>query len=174
MEKIKNNCIYFIIFIIIFSMVASIILLKPLNNLDEIWNYNFAKNMADGLIPYLDFNIVTTPLLPFICAIFLKLFGNELWIMRILACFLISGIFLMIYFIEKKLKINSFFSFLILFFFFFILKDSICIDYNFAILFIVLILIYLELNYNFKNKIFYFSIGLLCGICILLKQSTVV
>ena len=74
MEKIKNNCIYFIIFIIIFSMVASIILLKPLNNLDEIWNYNFAKNMADGLIPYLDFNIVTTPLLPFICAIFLKLF----------------------------------------------------------------------------------------------------
>lgn len=37
------------------------------NNLtiDEIWNYGFSYNIATGLIPYKDFNMVITPLYPF-------------------------------------------------------------------------------------------------------------
>ena len=66
MKQNKNIILNFIIFIIIFFIVASVILTRPLSNLDEIWNYNFARNVADGLIPYKDFNMVTTPLLPFI------------------------------------------------------------------------------------------------------------
>ncbi len=85
MEKTKNIFFNFIIFIIIFFIVASVILTRPLSNLDEIWNYNFARNMANGLIPYKDFNMVTTPLLPFICSLFLNLSGNELFTKRILA-----------------------------------------------------------------------------------------
>jgi len=150
MEKTKNIFFNFIIFIIIFFIVASVILTRPLSNLDEIWNYNFARNMADGLIPYKHFNMVTTPLLPFICGLFLNLFGNELFTMRILACFLISGIFFLIYEIFKKLEINTFFNFIVLFLFFIILKDYICIDYNFAILFLLLLLIYLEINHVYK------------------------
>lgn len=191
MEKTKNIFFNFIIFIIIFFIVASVILTRPLSNLDEIWNYNFARNMADGLIPYKHFNMVTTPLLPFICGLFLNLFGNELFTMRILACFLISGIFFLIYEIFKKLEINTFFNFIVLFLFFIILKDYICIDYNFAILFLLLLLIYLEINHvykinsqknnnekmnikkiNYSNKLYHFFIGILAGSCILLKQST--
>lgn len=70
MKQNKNIILNFIIFIIIFFIVASVILTRPLSNLDEIWNYNFARNVADGLIPYKDFNMVTTPLLPFICSLF--------------------------------------------------------------------------------------------------------
>lgn len=201
MKQNKNIILNFIIFIIIFFIVASVILTRPLSNLDEIWNYNFARNVADGLIPYKDFNMVTTPLLPFICSLFLNLFSNELFTMRILACFLISGIFFLVYQIFKKLKINTFFNFITLFSFFIILKDYICIDYNFAILFLLLLLIYLEINHvikisnskknnqginiqginnlkintkkiSYSNKLYHFFIGILAGSCILLKQST--
>ena len=96
-------------------MVAPVILSRNLSNLDEIWNYNFARNVANGLVPYKDFNMITTPLLPFICAIFLKLFANELIVMRILSIFLISIIYFLIYLILKKLNINKFYNFICLF-----------------------------------------------------------
>jgi len=172
-----------IIFISILLIISPVILSRQLNDLDEVWNYNFAKNIADGLIPYKDFNMLQTPLLPLINGLILKIFGNELFTMRILAIFLISAIFFMIYKILKKLNINIFYNLICTFLLFLLLKDYICIDYNFGVLFLVLILIYLELNhylkYNIKkanyfssNLLFYFLIGFICGCCILFKQST--
>lgn len=61
-----------ILFIIAFIIIFFSILAKPINNLDEIWNYNFARNIADGLIPYKDFNMLQMPLLPIISGIILK------------------------------------------------------------------------------------------------------
>ena len=152
-QKIINSNIF--IFFIIFLMVAPVILSRNLSNLDEIWNYNFARNVANGLVPYKDFNMITTPLLPFICAIFLKLFANELIVMRILAIFLISIIYFLIYLILKKLNINKFYNFISLFLLFIIFKEHICIDYNFAILAISLFLIYLELSFYMKSNSYF-------------------
>lgn len=45
---------------------------------DEIWNYSFAKNIAEGMVPYKDFHMLQTPLFAFIEAIFLKILGNNL------------------------------------------------------------------------------------------------
>ena len=170
--KLHHHSIFVFIGILIFTL--PIILSRPLNNLDEIWNYNFARNTANGLIPYKDFNMVMTPLLPLIASVFLNIFGNELIVMRFLAILLISFIYFMIYKILKYLKVKTIFNLLFLFSLFLLLKDYICIDYNFAILFITLIIIYLELkNYDKNNNnLFYFFIGLICGSCILLKQST--
>jgi len=155
-------------------IISPIILSRNLNNLDEIWNYNFARNVADGLVPYRDFNMLQTPLLPFIAGLFLKLFGNELIVMRILAILLISGIFFMAYQILKLLKINILYNLSFLLILFVLLKPHICIDYNFALLLLTLVLIYLEIKYfNKPNKLtYYFIIGLISGCCILLKQST--
>ena len=173
---LKSNYNSIIIFIAILFIIAPVILSKNLSNLDEIWNYNFSRNIANGLIPYKDFNIITTPLLPIIGGVILKLFSNELIIMRFLSILLNSCIFFMVYKILKKLKVNNFYCLFFSFLLFFILKDYICFDYNFAILFLLLILIYLELNnYDInsnKNYLYYFFIGLICGSCILLKQST--
>lgn len=175
---IKSNYFNLLLFVILFFMISPVILSKPLNNLDEVWNYNFAQNIADGLVPYRDFNMLQTPLLPFITSFFLLIFGGELIVSRILAIFLMTFIFVMIAKILEKLTVNKYFIFISLFILFFLLKDYICIDYNFAILGITLILIYLSFKTIFfikENKNYFllsFLIGILSSFCILLKQST--
>lgn len=173
LKWIKSNYFNILLFIVICLIISPVILSKPLNNLDEVWIYNFAKNIADGLVPYRDFNLVITPLIAFIGGLFLKLFGNELIVMRILAILLISFIFFMTYQILNKLKVNKYYNFAFLLLSFLLLKEYICIDYNFAILAIILILIYLSFNNTFFNsKKGKFIIGFLGGLCILFKQST--
>lgn len=71
---LKSHYQSILIFIGILLIISPVILSRQLNNLDEIWNYNFAKNIADGLIPYKDFNMLQTPLLPFINGLILKIF----------------------------------------------------------------------------------------------------
>lgn len=172
---LKLHYLSILIFIGITLVISPIILSRNLSNLDEIWNYNFARNIADGLVPYRDFNMLQTPLLPFIAGLILKLFGNELIVMRILAILLISSIFFMIYKILKTLKVPSLYNLFFLSILLILLQEYICIDYNFAILLLTLILIYLEIKHFDCSNLrlsYYFMIGLICGSCILLKQST--
>ena len=104
----KKTKIYnLILFILIFITLILNILIKPLNNLDELWNYNFARNIADGLIPYKNFNIVITPLLSMVCGIILKLICNELIIMRILAAVLHTAILYMVFKIFNIINIKK-------------------------------------------------------------------
>ena len=63
----KNILLVIFIFIVVFS----IIIIRPIGNLDEIWNYNTARVISEGLVPYRDISMITTPLLPMITAIFL-------------------------------------------------------------------------------------------------------
>jgi len=174
-EIIKKTIFYLIMVL----AISSVILVKPLSNLDEIWNYNFARNILEGRIPYKDFNMVTTPVLPFIAAIFLKIFGNELIVMRFLAIALSSLILGMIFKIFSKLKINKYIAFIVVIGFYFLLKDFFCFDYNFANILIILIIICLDLKQlNENNDILYydlktdFIIGFLSGLCICFKQTT--
>ena len=174
-EKIYN----FLLFILIFLSTLSIILLKPLNNLDEIWNYNFARNVADGLVPYKDFSMLQMPLLPIICGIILKIFTNQLIIMRILAALLDSAIIYTSYKLFNILNIKKEVCILFTFIIGSLLYDLLCIDYNYATLLFVLIIIYYEIkwyqqdaklvSYHFKRD---FILGLLAGLTITLKQTT--
>lgn len=97
-ELIKNCAIIIFIFTICLANIFG----NTYSNLDEIWNFNFARNIANGLIPYRDFNIIQTPLLSFICAGFLKIFGLELIVMRSIAVVFLTMIFFFIYKILKK------------------------------------------------------------------------
>ena len=72
--KIKLKDISFIVLIALY--ITSNVLPLEINNLDEIWNFNFARCIANGLIPYKDFNIIQGPLLPMICGGLLKIFGQ--------------------------------------------------------------------------------------------------
>ena len=65
-EKTKARLIDIAVFGIAILLFLATVLPRNLANLDEIWNFNFARNIANGLIPYKDFNMVQTPLLPFI------------------------------------------------------------------------------------------------------------
>ena len=102
-EKIKAISKDFILFIFIAVMVFSIIAINPISNLDEIWNYNTARAITQNLIPYKDISMITTPLLPMITALFLKLIANEVIVSRVLASVLWGGVLFSIFKILKLL-----------------------------------------------------------------------
>ena len=181
MEKTKkNNTIKIIVLAI--SLIfynLSIVLIRELKDLDEIWNFNFANNIANGLIPYKDFNMVTMPFLPMIISVFLKIFGQEVIVMRVLCVLMITYIEIMLLCILEKLKVKDYIKYLSLIFICYIIKAYITIDYNYFILAIVLTIINIEISQYIKNKkIIYFDkkvdfiIGLLAGFCVVTKQST--
>ena len=139
--------------------------------MDEIWNFNFANCIANGLTAYKDFNIIQGPLLPFICGMFLKIFGQEIIIMRFLTIILDTIIFIMIYKIIKILNIKDYFKYLVFIILAFIMKNYFTIDYNWSILLCTLIIIYFEIKNtkgSWKNNLI---IGLISGITITLKQT---
>ena len=106
-----------VIFAIAIIFNSSKILVRPLNNLDEIWNFNFANCVSNGLVPYRDFNMVQTPLFSLIDGCILRFFGQELIVTRVLAILLCSGIIFLMYKIMKKLNISDFFNYIIIIFF---------------------------------------------------------
>lgn len=169
-----------IIFCIIFMAILATILVKDLGNYDELWNYNFAKNIAEDRLPYKDFNMIQMPLLPMICAIFLKMFANELIVMRVLAILLNSTILFLIYKILELLKVNKYCTYICLALFYFLYRDYLlCMDYNFAVLLICILVIYFELDFINKNKNiliskfkYDFVLGIFVGTSILIKQTT--
>lgn len=140
----KKQKILLILFI--FIAVFSIIINKPINNLDEIWNYNTARAISEGLIPYKDVSMITTPLLPIITAIFLKIIANEIIVSRILAAIMWTGILFTTYkiliILIKEENTSLIFTALIGI----LCRDIFCIDYNIAILLIALIILYQELK----------------------------
>ena len=101
-----------------------------------------------------------------------KLFGQELLVMRIASTVLGAGIMLVSFKIFKELKLNIKWSILSSALLFLFIKDNFYIDYNYAILFITLVLIYAELKYKNYGARYNLLIGLLAGATILLKQST--
>lgn len=168
-KALKNLAVFCILAIII----AGIILPRELNNLDEIWNFNFARNIANGLVPYKDFNMVQTPLLSIICGMILRVFGTELFIMRILAVILCSFIMFSAYKILEKLEIPTTLKYAFLIFTIFLYEEYFCIDYNFAVLWIILLVTLLELkNVEKKSSKLNFFSGILVGVSILTKQTT--
>lgn len=92
--------------------------------------------------------------------------------MRIASTVLGAGIMLVSFKIFKELKLNIKWSILSSALLFLFIKDNFYIDYNYAILFITLVLIYAELKYKNYGARYNLLIGLLAGATILLKQST--
>lgn len=175
-KKYKEDILNFIVFgIMIFEIVIS----RNLSKLDEVWIFNMARNVANGLLPYKDFNLVITPGLPIVCGQILKIFGTEMFVMRILATILDTIIIFLVYKILKLLNVNQYLSTCISLVIIGLFIESFCIDYNFMILMLALICLYFELKqyqktenifeYNIKTEIL---LGLLAGISITMKQTT--
>ena len=175
MKKTKEVCIFIIFFIVILSSI----IIKPINDLDEIWNYNFARNIANGLVPYRDFNMIVTPFTAIITGIILRITFDELIVMRIIASILASLILLFTYKIFLKIKLKSEIAFIFTASFFYLFKDLFCIDYNFVTLLVTIIIIYIEIKQNNKaNNIFSINkntetlIGFLSGVALITKQTS--
>ena len=142
----KEKIFVFFMFISLFGFILSTILINPLGDLDEIWNYNVARNIAKGLIPYKDISMITTPLLPMITALFLKIIANELIVSRIIAAILWTGILYTVYKIFGELFKEKNVALICTALIGILCRDIYCIDYNVTVLFIALIVLYQELK----------------------------
>ena len=166
-----------IIAVFLFFVIFSFIINNTLGNLDEVWNYSFSNNIADGLIPYKDFNLVQTPFLFMVTSLFLKFIFNGLIMTRILGTVLATAILMMIYIVLNKLINNKYLNFSITLLFCMCFIPFFTLDYNFLVLLFALIILNYELKYknekllklNIKKD---FLFGILAGLAIITKQST--
>lgn len=174
-EKLKAITRNLILFIFISVMVFSVIVINPISNLDEIWNYNTARAITQNLIPYKDISMITTPLLPMVTAVFLKLIANEVIVSRILASVLWGGVLFSIFKILKLLIKEQNTCLIVTALFGLLFRNCYCIDYNILALFFALIILYIELkNINkphFENNKSDIVIGILAGLAVCTKQS---
>lgn len=70
----KKIALFVILFLLFF--LFSFFLSSPTS--DEIWNYGFSYNIASGLVPYVDFGLLQTPLYFFYEGLALSLFESHL------------------------------------------------------------------------------------------------
>lgn len=154
---LKYTFLFFLFFL--FTLIC-----MPIN-LDEVWNYGFSYNIYQGLLPYKDFNMVLTPFYPFFMSLFLHLFGSGIVTMHFInAIFLCICCYLLFQLFDKK-------AYLIIFFFFF----PYCLvfpNYNMFLIFLTILLIYLEKKeIEAPNKKLDYIIGIVLGCSILTKQT---
>ena len=144
-----------------------------LGNCDELWNYNFGRNIAEGMVPYRDFNMVQTPLSAYILAGIFLLFGERLLIYRIAGFILMLVSFQLFYSICKRITRDSLFAFA--YTLFFTVMNFLCwiYNYNYMTLTILLAVLYLELVFQDTRPLLTACLsGFLIGLCPLIKQNT--
>ena len=174
-KKIINILIQFSIFALSLVLFLVARLTAPATDLDEIWNYNTANAFAMRLIPYKQVSMITTPLLPMINSIFLKIVFNGIITYRIVMGIVFALIVLFIYLIIKELSNKKLLSYICAFFIGTLLINKFLLDYNYLFLLIVLMIAFLEVRDLKKNENFNFNhnlcVGLLTGLAFLTKQT---
>lgn len=101
--------------------------------------------------------MIITPLFPYFCAGFIKVFGDEIIVLRFLEVLSITSILFTIYKIMLRIKINKGVAIISIFTIIYVYKEMFCFDYNWAVLLIQLVLLYVELGkkeeVNIKREI---------------------
>lgn len=174
-KKIINILIQFSIFALSLVLFLVARLTAPATDLDEVWNYNTANAFAMGLIPYKQVSMITTPLLPMVNSIFLKIVFNGIITYRAVMGIIFALIVLFIYLIIRELSNKRLLSYICAFFIGTLLINKFLLDYNYLFLFIVLMIAFLEVRDLKKNENFNFNhnlcVGLLTGLAFLTKQT---
>ena len=165
----------------VFAITFSGIINKPIADLDEIWNFNTAKQIGSGLIPYREISMITTPLTSWVTAIFLNIIGVNILNFRILTAIIISLIALVTMLVCKELTGKKLFAFVTTMILTSMLLISYRLDYNVTTILLALIVLLAELklkkkySQEIKGKLPIWAnhliIGILSGIAILNKQT---
>ena len=142
--------------IIIFILTLTFNLICNEVTLDEIWNYGFSYNIANGLIPYKDFNMIITPFFSILGSIFMLIFGKNLLIYNIFNAI----ICVIIYFFIKKQTPKYYLIVYSLLLFISLPNYSL----------FCLLLLYIIINKD-KGKSNDYLIGILLGLTFLTKQN---
>ncbi len=98
----KNTFIYLGLVLVVLGYMLK----KGIQNSYELEVYDFARCIANGLVPYKDISMIITPLFPIISSFVLKLFGDEMVILRIAGCVQAASILFVMYKIFTRLNVK--------------------------------------------------------------------
>lgn len=153
-NKINKHQTIELITIFILTLIFNLICINLSG--DEAWNYGFSYNIASGLIPYKDFNMVITPLFPILGALFMILFGKNIIIYHIFNTIICTTIF---YYMKKFIPKSYYIVYII-----FISISS--PNYNIFCLLLLYVLMNME-----QNKTNDYIIGITLGLTFITKQN---
>ena len=166
-QKIKIVIPYFV-----FTIFCTIILTKPFGNSDELWNYSFAKNIVNGMVPYRDFSIVQTPLSAYIPALFMSVFGKGLFVHRIVGFLLLYAMTALIYHLCQKITKSIFIGLVSALFVACATLPFYVYNYNYLSALLILIIYELEISREKNTSVKSVVVGVLVGMLLLIKQNT--
>lgn len=175
-----------IAFIVFLLMAVSLGLFRQLGNVDEIWNYNFGSNMASGLVPYRDFNLLQTPLFAAIHGLALTLFGKELLVTRMLGALLFAGICQILYMASGRMGAKEGLRWTLPVIFLLLFQYNVFFEYSCLILFCMLCALYVdlsevlrygtdkemeELGFRYDSWYVQMAVGISGGVAVMSKQT---
>ena len=151
-EFLKKEPRLFQVYLLFLTCTLMCSIFRGAGNMDEIWNYTFANNIANGLLPYRDFNMLQTPLSAIIPGVVMAVTGSHLLMTRLLGAALHAGIATLMYRISKRLGGSVFVSllpgcgFILLFVF------NVFFEYSGLIVFLEVLLIDLDTQAVFRKN----------------------
>ena len=163
--KIKDNRIFKFILenskyvVVFFAALAALTFFSNLNCYDAAWNYGFSYAFSKGEIPFKEFNMITPGFYNFAMSLGLYISHNNL-IFLIEQALLVTLTFFLVHKMYGKM------AFLFLFFMAFPSFYALTPTYNFFLMFLTILLIYME-----KEKASDYLIGVVLALCILTKHT---
>ncbi len=178
----RRQCASFLCFLL---MAVCLGIFRQMGNVDEIWNYTFGNNMAQGLVPYRDFNLLQTPAFAAIHGLALMLFGRELLVTRLLGALLFAGICQLLYLLSARLGARGLMRWILPGTFLILFDYNVFFEYSCLILFCMLGCLYADMgevkalgkmSFNRKQGRYgkwyvQLGIGLLGGLAVMSKQT---
>lgn len=143
----------------------------PLGNMDELWNYNFARCVANGLDLYTEVNILQTPLSVYLAVPFVMAFGGGLWAFRVASYVLLVCLLWLSFILVRRITGSVPLSVIVSVFVYALLAPGFYYHYNAVSLCCLLVIILLRYQKPLTPSMGV-VIGLLFGLLPLIKQST--
>lgn len=150
----KNKVWSFIGIVLIFIITVLYSMFGYRLSEDDVWCYGFVYNLASGLVPYVDYNMVIGPVFPILGSLFLLMLGKNMMSFIIFGAVVATGIFIL----SKKVFDRSY----LIFYALFLLYST--PNYSVLCIFFLLLLMYLE-----GKKCNDYLIGIILGLTILTK-----
>lgn len=176
MKKLKAYREYGAVFLLMLVIVGISVVGRPLESLDELWQYSFGSNVARGLLPYRDINLILPPLSVMIGGAVLSILGNRLIIYRILGALTGSVCLLLFYDIQRQLKVDRRFAFCMSIYAASFYCTYFTYDYNYLQLIVLMMIMDQLTRQESRGKEHlchvWFLIGMEAGCCLLIKHST--
>jgi uncharacterized membrane protein len=168
--NVSSLIVYLIVFIPTISQIRWFLSFAPFT---EGWWLVYSRSILAGKVPYRDFELLSTPLYPYLVASFSAIFGEEFFKFRILGLLIHLAINILLYLVLRN-YVKSIFAALIASISTLFIQNStayINYDYNYvALLFALLSLYYLSISEKIRLNFIYVS-GIFLGLSFLVKQT---